>query len=142
MKFIKALIFRKCIRSCFSWNSTVPEERCFYIFTEFSSNKNLKTALAAQCTVWKSTKKRDHAEKFREIYSFLTSLVKALIWRKNVDFSIKIVIGFYSTFYFHTVQCEKRKNSHQIKISSNQLFSNFFSKSVTFTKFLPKNEWE
>ena len=28
--------------------------------------------------------------------------------------------------------------SHWKKISSNQLFSNFFSKTVTFTKFLPK----
>ena len=27
---------------------------------------------------------------------------------------------------------------HRKKISSNQLFSNFFSKTVTFTKFLPK----
>ena len=29
-------------------------------------------------------------------------------------------------------------HSHQKKISSNQLFSNFFSKNVAFTKFLPK----
>ena len=34
---------------------------------------------------------------------------------------------------------EKREIlSHQRKISSNQLFSNLFSKTVTFTKFLPK----
>ena len=34
---------------------------------------------------------------------------------------------------------EKRKIwSHQKNISSNQLFSNFFSKSITFTEFLPK----
>ena len=31
------------------------------------------------------------------------------------------------------------KKSHQKNISSNQLFSNFFSKNVAFTKFLPKN---
>ena len=34
---------------------------------------------------------------------------------------------------------EKREIlSHQKEISSSQLFSNLFSKTVTFTKFLPK----
>ena len=37
-------------------------------------------------------------KKCREIKSFVTSLVKTLIWRKNVDFSIKVVIAFHSTF--------------------------------------------
>ena len=43
----------------------------------------------------------------------------------------------------HTAVCdlsvEKREIlCHQKNISSNQLFSNLFSKTVTFTKFLPK----
>ena len=33
----------------------------------------------------------------------------------------------------------KWKNSHQKKISSNQLFSNFFSKDIAFMKVLQKN---
>ena len=41
--------------------------------------------------------------------------------------------------YFYGTQCEKTRNSlSQKNISSNQLFSNLFSKTVTFTKFLPK----
>ena len=45
--------------------------------------------------------------------------------------------------FFHTVHSvEKWKiYSHQIKISSNQLFSTFFSKTITLTKYLPK-KWE
>ena len=79
-------------------------------------------------------------------------------------FSEKIVIAFYCTFpqtlycvsnkllrlikiWFHEkkivhVQCKKPRNSLSPKnISSNQLFSNLFSKTVTSTKFLPKM-WE
>ena len=41
--------------------------------------------------------------------------------------------------FFHTAQCGKMKNLLSPKnISSNQLFSNFFSKNGAFTKFLPK----
>ena len=36
----------------------------------------------------------------------------------------------------HAPQCGKMKNLHSQKNSSNQLFSNFWSKNVTFTKFL------
>ena len=40
---------------------------------------------------------------------------------------------------FSTAQCGKTKNSVSPKIfSSNLLFSDFFGKNVTFTKFLPK----
>ena len=35
---------------------------------------------------------------FREINSLVTSSVKMLIWRKNVDFPVKIVIVFLTTF--------------------------------------------
>ena len=39
----------------------------------------------------------------------------------------------------HNASVEKRKiYSHRKNISSNQLFSNFFSNIVVFTKFLPK----
>ena len=38
----------------------------------------------------------------------------------------------------NTTHCEHEILSHQKNISSNQLFSNLFSKTVTFTKFLPK----
>ena len=46
-------------------------------------------------------------------------------------------MGIFS--FFHTAQCGKTSNSLSLKtISSNQLLSNFFRKTVTFTKFLPK----
>ena len=42
-------------------------------------------------------------------------------------------------FKFHTAQYGKTINSLSLKkSSSNQLFSNFFSKSIAFTKFLRK----
>ena len=52
------------------------------------------------CTVWKSTIKRHHAQKisWNQLFFLITSLVKTLIWRKNVDFSVKIVIAFYTDF--------------------------------------------
>ena len=52
----------------------------------------------ALSTVWKITRKRDHAQKFRQINSLLTSLVKCWFDGKNVDFCAKIVIAFYNSF--------------------------------------------
>ena len=44
---------------------------------------------------------------------------------------------------FFPVQCGKTSNSLSPKnISSNQVFSNLFSKTVTFMKFLPLKTWE
>ena len=40
--------------------------------------------------------------------------------------------------FSHTVKIAYINSLSPKKISSNQLFSDFFSKSVTFTKFLPK----
>ena len=53
-------------------------------------------------------------------------------------------VSRFVTFFFNQnicccTQCGKMKNLlSPIKISSNQLFSIFFSKSITFTKFLSK----
>ena len=45
----------------------------------------------------KYCKMRSRLEFFRLINSLVTSFVKTLIWRKNVDFSEKIVIAFYTS---------------------------------------------
>ena len=46
-------------------------------------------------------------------------------------------MGIFS--FFHTAQCGKTSNSLSLKtISSNQLLSNFFCKTIAFTKFLQK----
>ena len=53
----------------------------------------------------------------------------------------EIFNGSQYFLFFHTVtaQCGKMKNLVSPKnISSNQLFSIFYSKNITFTKFLPK----
>ena len=55
-----------------------------------------KILLNNHSTVWKSTIKRYHAQKFPWNQFLVSSLM--LIWRKNVDFSVKIVIAFYSNF--------------------------------------------
>ena len=57
-------------------------------------------------------------------------------------FSIPLVITLLSrNFCVNTceTQCGKTRNSLSLKkLSSNQLFSNFFSKTIAFTKFLRK----
>ena len=60
----------------------------------------LRKFVLSACTVWKSTIKRHHAQKisWNQLFFLITSLVKTLIWRKNVDFSVKIVIAFYTDF--------------------------------------------
>ena len=62
---------------------------------------------------------------FREINYLVISLVKTLIWQKKI------------LLFLHSVEKQKIY-SHRKNFSSNQLFSNFFSKNVTFTKFLPE----
>ena len=43
----------------------------------------------------------------------------------------------------HGVEKQEILSPHQKNISSNQLFCNLFSKTITFTKFLPKmRDWE
>ena len=83
-------------------------------------------------TVWRITRKRDSPITLKtfpwnQLFSN-TSLVKTLIWRKNVDFCAKIVISFYSTFPQH---CE-----YFAKFPWNQLFSNFLSKNIALTEKL------
>ena len=60
-----------------------------------------------------------------------------LIVKKNVKQQVLIHESFFlKNVLPHSV--EKREIlSHQKNISSNQLFSNLFSKTVTFTEFLP-----
>ena len=70
----------------------------------------------------------------REFLVFPQYLVKTLIWRKYVDFSDRSRLTHCTV---HTVEITEIY-SHWKNISSNHLFSNFFSKTVTFTKFLPK----
>ena len=60
-----------------------------------------------------------------------------------IDMICLVQIDFWLTVWKFSVeiaQCGKMKNLVSPKnISSNQLFSNFYSKKVSFTKFLPKN---
>ena len=59
-----------------------------------------------------------------------------------LQFSVKLNEVFYRksiqilcSLFKHTVKCEKTRNSLSLKkISSNQLFSNFLSKTIAFTK--------
>ena len=60
----------------------------------------------------------------------MNDLTKKWIFEHGSYFYIDDVIKF------HTV--EITENSHWKIFSSNHLFSNFFSKTVTLTKFLPK----
>ena len=71
------------------------------------------------------------------VFPFFSSnqFSKKLIWRNFCEKTV--AIKFWDFQNVHTV--EKQKNfSHRKNISSNHLFSNFFSKYVGFTKFFPK----
>ena len=78
-----------------------------------------------QVAMWKNKKKYSHLKKFREIilqYDLSVKFVKEMISRK---FSSKLM---------------REKKSHNFKCGNArnyQLFSNFFSKTDDFTKFLP-----
>ena len=67
-----------------------------------------------------------------------------VLWCHNNSYFFLRRIQFHEKFTFTKLreQChsvEKREIlSHWKKISSNQLFSNFFSKTIAFTKFLRK----
>ena len=91
----------------------------FFVESEF--------LILSHCVVWKLQKYSLTLfwQKFRESNVF----TKELIWR-NI---LSVIWERISRL------CGKPKNSLSLKkISWNQLFSNFFSKFVTFTKFLPK----
>ena len=59
-------------------------------------------------TVWKVTLKSDHSQKFREINSLVTSLVKPLFWRKKMLILFRknswshFAVIFY-TLHFHEI---------------------------------------
>ena len=90
--------------------------------------------------VWESTIKRDHTQKIREIDSLVTTLTKTLIWRKNVDFSVKIVIAFYCTFphcvwvdftkFFKHVSVVEKRTVWKNKTFSLALITKYFVKAA------------
>ena len=72
---------------------------------------------------------------FRQITYLVISLVKLLFSRNFCQNCAGV-----NSRNFHSVHCTGNYGNllSLKKISSNRLFSNFFSKTVTFTKFLPK----
>ena len=86
-------------------------------------------------TVWKNEKFSLTKKIFRQINSLVISLVKTLLSRNFCQKCMRLNRSNFQTVRrFHdlfVISLSKRN------ISSNQLFSNFFSKNVTFTKFLP-----
>ena len=76
---------------------------------------------------------------FREINFFLTSSVKPLLSRNFCQKCVRLKFSFFHTVVSILHSVEKWKiYSHWKNISSNQLFSDFVSKNVIFTEFLPK----
>ena len=89
------------------------------------------------CTLWKLRKFTLTEKIFRQITYLVISLVKLLLSRNFCQKCVRENSRNCHTVKHHTVEITEIY-SHLEKISSNQLFSNFFSKTVTFTKFLPK----
>ena len=63
-----------------------------------------------------------------------------LIWCEKSYYELfsRNIFQRRANFFGDSTQCGKTRNSLSQKNSWNQLFSNFFSETVTFTKFLPK----
>ena len=71
---------------------------------------------------------------FREINFLVTSLVKTLIWRENVEFSVKTVIVFLTTFThtlitiyaalhcFHEIFLKRKKSENFTKKSMKSTY--------------------
>ena len=99
--------------------------------------------------------------RLKDFFLLFRNIFTNLIFRISYKISVNSIILFFSffvqlisrifllsDFFFATTrqkctlfpsQCGKTRNSLSPKnISSNQLFSNFLSKNVAFTKFLPK----
>ena len=75
-------------------------------------------------------------QKKENVKFFIRITFRYLFSRKNSSLSLdrKCLQTFFIIYYI-TVW---KKNSPQKNISSNQLFSNLFSKTAIFTEFLPK----
>ena len=74
------------------------------------------------------------SQNFRETNFFTKELYCKLVWRKKFCVTVKL-----SFFHTHSTVWKNEKFSlTEKKFSWNQLFSNFFSKTVTFKKFCPK----
>ena len=85
-------------------------------------------------TLWKNQKLTLTEFFFRLINYLVISLVNTLVSRNFCQNTVRVNFS-----NFHTAHCGNYRNFLSPKpISSNQLFSDFFSKIVTFTKFLPK----
>ena len=91
---------------------------------------------ALSAVLWKNEKFTLTKKNFVKSTIWLVKPVKPLLSRKFCQKSVRVNFRNFHTA-LHSV--EKREIlSHLENISSNQLFSNLFSKTVTFTKFLPK----
>ena len=89
-------------------------------------------------TVWKNEKFGLTNKIFRQFSYLVISLVKTLLSRNFCQKCVRLNrSSFHTVHTVHTVEITEIY-SHWKNISSNCLFSNFFSKNVTFTKFLPK----
>ena len=89
------LISRKKLRSSKSNHNVEISEVCFFLFFWQIFRESNAFVLYS---VKKYYQMRSCLELFRLINSLSTSLVKTVIWRRNVAFSVKILIAFYNIF--------------------------------------------
>ena len=106
-------------------------------FTKFQLWKNLIFDLT-NFTALFLKEKFDFTKKNVDLTN-LSNLTKATYMHNmHCICRLKKVLIFRKFNFAFITQCGKTIISHLKNISSNQLFSNLFSKTVTFTKFLPK----
>ena len=109
--------------------SNVPISGC--------SKNTFPSHLHCHHTTWVSVKNSQKVARFCVKTSHRSISRSSYNWMpKSISRKIS---GTKKIWIFHTHTVEKWKvYSHQNFFSSNQLFSNLFSKCVGFTKFLPK----
>ena len=134
----RLLFFTEKIEHFFSSNQRFTKAKRSYrkqlISRKFLIMIAFYSTLCSQCTLWKlrNFTATIFSQKFRQIDVLLKNFT--ISWFDGKKFAWQWI------FHFSTLCSVEKQDilSHQKNISSNQLFSDLFSKTVTFTKFLPK----
>jgi len=124
------------VKSIYSTYNSLVKKLLWRNFCKKIVGEKLSNFHTVYCAQYEKTKI------FRQINYLADSLVKLLLSRnfcqKWMDESKFPSFENYGYMYMYTLWKNQKFTLTEFFFSSNQLFSNFFSEYVSFTKFLPK----